>query len=107
MYNFKLTAEDQLNLLSIENQLTLGAKTFIYHATNEPCRIFIRNDMERIIKAFRKHILYHTTYFNIAKQYINSLVDIDKVNNFTYGANVVSSATDPAIAKILKNGGSN
>lgn len=104
-YNFKLTTEDQLNLISIENQLNAGAKTFVYHATNESCKVFMRNDMERIIKAFRKHVLYHTTYFNVAKQYINSLIDIDKVNNFTYGTSITGTVADHALRQILKNGG--
>lgn len=105
IYNFKLTAEDQLNLLSLENQLNSGGKTFIYHANGEPCKVFMRNDMELIIKAYRKHILYHTTYFNTAKHYINSLVDLDKINNFTYGTNVAGFTKDLVIRQILRDGG--
>jgi hypothetical protein len=105
LHEFKLTPEDQLNLLSIENQLNAGVKTFVYHTTNEPCRVFTRNDMERVIKVFRKHVLYHTTYFNVAKQYINSLVDIDKVNSFTYGTSITGTTKDPILRKILQDGG--
>lgn len=104
-YDFKLTAEDQLNLLALENQLNSGAEVFLYHATDEPCRFFARDDMVKVIAAFRQHIQYHTTYFNIAKQYINSLTDIKKVNAFVYGNDVSSFATDPVIKQILKNGG--
>jgi hypothetical protein len=105
LHNFKLTTEDQLNLLSLENQFNSGATTFVYHATNEPCRVFMRKDMEHIIKAFRKHTLYHTTYFNVAKQYIKSLVDIDEINNFTYGTDLAGKVTDPIIRRILREGG--
>lgn len=104
-YDFKLTAEDQLNLMVIENQLNAGVEVILYHATNEPCRFFQREDMTKIIAAFRQHIQYHTTYFNIAKQYINSLTDIKKVKAFTYGNDVSSFAQDPVIKQILKNGG--
>ena len=83
-YNFKLTTEDQLNLLNLENQLNSSAATFVYHATGLPCRVFLREDIVKIIKAYRKHVLYHTTYFNVAKQYINSLIDLDKVQSFKY-----------------------
>ena len=105
-HNFKLTAEDQLNLLNLENQLNSGAHTFVYHATSEPCQVFSRDDMRKIIYSFRQHVLYHTTYFNVAKQHLNSLVDVDKVIKFTYGVDVSGSTNDKTIKQILKNGGS-
>jgi hypothetical protein len=103
-YCFKLTAEDQLNLMSIEGQLNAGAETVIYHATNQPCRIFTRDDMLKVIKACRRPITYHTTYFNAAKQYINSLTDIEKINKFSYGMDASTIITDKVIKRILRNG---
>jgi hypothetical protein len=61
--------------------------------------------MINIISVFKRYTLYHTTYFNIAKQYINSLVDISKVNLFVYGDDVSSMTDDVVIKQILKNGG--
>ena len=104
-YNFKLTIEDQLNLMSIENQLNAGAKTFIYHATDAPCKEFSRKDMAKVIDYFKRYTLYHTTYFNVAKQYINSLTDAEKVSKFVYGDDVSEATNDKAIKKILKSGG--
>ena len=105
LYEFKLSTEDQLNLLSIENQLNSGAESFLYHATEQPCRFFSHADMSKIIKAFRQHTLYHTTYFNWAKQYINSLADVENVNNFVYGDDVSSIVNDSIIKQILRSGG--
>lgn len=105
LHHFKLTTEDQLNLMMLENQLIAGASTFIYHATEEPCMLFLRDDVVKILDAFKKHMLYHTTYFNTAKQYIKSLVDIEEVNLFTYGMDVSKAATDSVLIQILKNGG--
>jgi hypothetical protein len=104
-YNFRLTAEDQLNLLNIENQMTAGASTFLYHATGHPCKMFSYEDMTSIIKAFRAHVLYHTTYFNTAKQYILTLEDIEKIDRFTYGMDVSSLTDDTLVKRILKNRG--
>lgn len=103
-YNFRLTPEDQINLLNLENQLNSGERTFIYHATGATCRIFVRNDMIKIIKAYRKHVLYHTTYFNAAKQYINTLTDIDKIKTFSYGLDISSTIKDSILRKILQDG---
>ena len=106
MHSFRLTAEDQLNLLTLEGLLNGGAQSFVYHATNEPCKVFSRSEMSKIINAFKQHILYHTTYFNVAKQYITSLVNINEVTSFSYGHSVDGVVTDTAIRQILKNGGS-
>jgi hypothetical protein len=76
-HSFKLTVEDQLNLMMLENQLAAGASTFIYHATEEPCRIYTKEDVVRIINAFKTHTLYHTTYFNTAKKRLEE-VEIDE-----------------------------
>lgn len=103
-YNFKLTAEDQLNLMSIEGQLNAGAETVVYHAAGQPCRIFTCDDMLKVIKAFRRHVTYHTTYFNVAKQYINSLTDIEKINKFSYGTDVSATLNNKIIKQILRNG---
>lgn len=104
-YNFKLTVEDQLNLMAIEAQLNTGSTTFLYHATDKPCKFFSREDMIKIINTFKRYTLYHTTYFNVAKQYINSQTDLEKVALFTYGTDVSSITTDIVIKQILNNGG--
>lgn len=105
LYNFKLTVEDQLNLLMLENQLNAGATSFVYHATNMPCVVFSKKDTIKIIEAFRRHVLFHTTYFNAAKQYIKSLVDVEKVKAFEYGFDVSTEVSDSSIRKILQTGG--
>ena len=103
--DFKLTVEDQLNLMQIENQIANGEDYFVYHATDKPCQVYTKKEMLRIIKAFRKHVLYHTTYYNAIKQYINSLTDIDRINRFEYGMDVSSTVADKMLKRILKNGG--
>ena len=105
-HHFKLTTEDQLNLMMIENQINAGVETFVYHATEEPCKFFTKDDMIRIIKAFNRFTLYHTTYFNVAKQYVKTLTSIDEVRQFAYGMDVSSVVSDVVLKQILKNGGS-
>jgi ribosome biogenesis protein Nip4 len=104
--SFKLTTEDQLNLVQIENQLNSGESYFVYHATNQPCKLYSKEDMSKVVRAFRKHVLYHTTYYNMAKQYIKSLTDIEKVNLFSYGVDISETVEDAVLRQIIKNGGS-
>ena len=105
LHAFKLTTEDQLNLMLIENQIANGETSFVYHATNMPCRIYSKEDMTKIVGAFRRHVLFHTTYFNAAKQYINSLTNIEKICLFKYGQDISSAVDDVVIRQLLKAGG--
>ena len=103
--SFKLTVEDQLNLMQIENQIAAGESCFVYHATDKPCQVYSKKEMLKIVKAFRKHVLYHTTYYNAAKQYINSLTDIAKINRFEYGMDISYIISDTMLKQILNSGG--
>ena len=103
-YSFKLTEEDQINLMSLEHQLNSENNVFIYHANNQPCAVYSREDIIRIIKAYKAHVLYHTTYFNTAKHYLKSFTDIEQVNLFQYGMDVSESVNNVIIKQILKNG---
>jgi hypothetical protein len=103
-HEFRLTTEDQINLLNLENQLNAGENVFIYHSTGMPCQLLKRDDMKKIIKTYRKFVQYHTTYFNAAKQYINSLTDIDQIKKFSYGTNIVGTVSDYAVKQILLDG---
>ena len=104
-HDFKLTTEDQLNLMRLEAQLHDAANDiFVYHATNQPCQVFSRSDMHRIVNAAQQHMTYHTTYFNVAKQYINSLLDTEAVRLFKYGTDISFFAENPVIQQILKRG---
>lgn len=107
LHNFRLTPEDQINLLNLENQLNTGVTTFIYHSTNTPCKVFTRNDIKKVITTYRKYITYHTTYFNAAKQYINSITDINKIKAFSYGLDISMFIKENAIKQILRDGGIN
>jgi hypothetical protein len=88
----------------MENQLNAGATSFVYHAVDMPCQVFTASDMTLIIRAFRRHTLYHTTYFNAAKQYIKTLTNIDEVTAFTYGTDISDTVEDIMLRQILKKG---
>lgn len=105
IHSFRLTTEDQLNLMIIESQLNSGKETFLYHETDQPCVFFTKDDMKKIIEASRKFTLYHTTYFNTAKQYVKSLLNRDIVEAFEYGTDISNTVSDEAIKRILLAGG--
>ena len=61
--------------------------------------------MKKIIEASRKFTLYHTTYFNTAKQYVKSLLNRVIVESFEYGTDISDTVSDEAIKRILLAGG--
>ena len=93
IHQFKLTIEDQLNS---------GITTFVYHSTGEPCKVFNKEDMYKIISSTRSHIQYHTTYFNLLKQYVNTLVTSEEVQNTYYGIDVEKISTDKTMKTFLR-----
>lgn len=102
---FRLTMEDQLNLIRLSAQLNDGVtEVFVYHATGQPCKVFTKADMAKVVSAAWMHMTFHTTYFNIAKQYINACTSIEEVQQFNYGMDVSSSTNDSIIKQILKRG---
>lgn len=84
-YCFELTLEDQLNLQNIKYLISQGETQFAYHSKGEPFRYYSKEEMQLIIDAANKHILYHNSYFNSLRNYINSLESIQEVNSIYYG----------------------
>ena len=83
--HFDLTIEDQLNLQNIKYLMSQGETQFAYHSKGEPFRYYSKEEMQLIIDAANKHILYHNSYFNSLKDYINSLEKIEEVDSIYYG----------------------
>ena len=85
IYQFELTLEDQLNIRMLETMYNTGRDSFLYHAKGKKIQVFDRIDMSLIIKSVNTHILYHTTYFNLAKNCILNMNDIESISTFKYG----------------------
>ena len=83
--HFDLTLEDQLNLQNIKYLIFQGETQFAYHSKGEPFRYYSKEEMQLIIDAANRHILYHNSYFNSLRNYINSLENIEEVDSIYYG----------------------
>lgn len=84
-HTFELTTEDQLNLLSIDSDIRNGAKVVLYHEKGKLCTMYSSDDIKLLLSAVHKHKTYHTTYFNLLKNYIQSLYDIKTIKDIKYG----------------------
>lgn len=84
-HHFRMTVEDQLNLLFADRAVTRGETYIMYHETASTCRLFSAKDMKHIIDTTNKHRQYHTTYFNLLKYCINRMTTAEDVAKVFYG----------------------
>lgn len=84
-HHFDLTIEDQINLISLKEMIMAGAQEIPYHESGCLCKMYAPEDIAILLEAASNHKTYQVTYFNSLKGYINSLKEIDAVNNAYYG----------------------
>jgi len=82
--HFSLTTQDQLNLMSL-NIMAQTQDIIPYHADEEQCIYYTAEEIKQIVAAANSHKIWHTTYYNALKAYINSLETIEEISAITYG----------------------
>lgn len=87
-YHFSLTMTDQMNISSMYLKAVAGEEPLPYHADNEPCKFYSAADIITINTAMENAVIFHTTYFNSLKMYINSLSTITEIGAIFYGIEI-------------------
>lgn len=83
-YHFSLDTQDQLNLISL-NAMAQTEDFIPYHADGETCIFYTANEINQIVAAANKFKVYHTTYYNSLKNYVNALDNVDDIAAIEYG----------------------
>lgn len=82
--HFSLDTQDQLNLISLSAMAQ--TQTLIpYHADGEECVFYTNEEINEIVETATAFKIYHTTYYNALKTYINALETIEEIAAITYG----------------------
>lgn len=84
--HFALTEADQINLNVALEAVKAGADGYPYHADGNLCCVFSAADINAVAAAAVAHKLYHTTYFNHAKQWATRAKTADELASIHYGA---------------------
>lgn len=82
--HFSLTAQDQLNLMSL-NQMAQEQELIPYHADGEESMFYTAEEIRQIITNANSFKTYHLSYYNSLKTYINTLDTIEDIAAITYG----------------------
>ena len=102
IHHFSLDEHDQTNLLGLSFYLAEGANYLPYHADEESCILYSAEDLRQIIDESRKHIIYHTTYYNSLKNYVNSLQSIEEILAVEYGIEIPVEYQSEALKELYK-----
>ena len=82
--HFSLTTQDQLNLMGL-SAMTQTQSLIPYHADGEEVTFYTSEEINQIVDAANALKIYHTTYFNALKAYINALETIEEIGAIEYG----------------------
>lgn len=85
--HFSLATQDQLNLMSL-GVMAQTQSLIPYHADGEECDFYTAEEINEIIDTANAFKIYHTTYYNALKGYINSLETIKDIAAVTYGMEI-------------------
>lgn len=86
-HHFSLDTQDQLNLISLGG-MAQTEEWIPYHADGEVCIYYSAAEINQIVAAATAHKVYHTTYYNALKTYINALSTIEEIAAVTYGTDI-------------------
>lgn len=100
--HFDLSIEDQLNLQSLRFAIIQGEEEVAFHSKGNTFRYFTKEEALQILEATDDFILYHNSYFNSARTYIESLFDIAKVNAFKYGDEIPEEYMSQVLKDFVK-----
>lgn len=101
--HFSLTTQDQLNLISLSAMVASGAEAIPYHADGQVCRFYSNAEMTAIVNAATNFKIYHTTYYNALKNYINSLNTLEALEAIQYGIELPEEFQSEVLKAIENN----
>ena len=87
MHHFSLDTQDQLNLISL-SAMAQTQSLIPYHADGEACIFYTSEEIGEIVETATAFKIYHTTYYNALKGYINALDSIEAISAITYGTEI-------------------
>ena len=85
--HFSLDTQDQLNLISL-SAMAQTQSLIPYHADGEECTFYTSEEINEIVETATAYKIYHTTYYNALKTYINALGTIEEIAAITYGVEI-------------------
>lgn len=104
-HHFSLQLTDQINIAKLKDMAVAGESFLPYHADGEPCKIYSTDDVLTIYSCMENLVIYHTTYFNSLKIYINNLTDRNSILDAKYGMEIPDNCQSEIYKVLLSQKG--
>jgi hypothetical protein len=87
-------------LISLVELINAGAESVPYHAKGEPATLYSAQDIRKVASEATKHRIYHTTYYNCLKNFIEKL-DVNNLERVYYGMEIPEEYQTEALKYLL------
>lgn len=84
IHHFSLNTQDQINLINL-NIMAQTQSLIPYHADGEAVIFYTNEEINEIVETATSFKIYHTTYYNALKEYVNTLKTIEEIAAIEYG----------------------
>lgn len=101
-HHFSLTTQDQLNLITLTGLVSSGETSIAYHADNELCKFYSAEDIACITNYATQFKIYHVSYFNSLKAYIEALEDVTEISSIEYGTDIPEEYQSEVLKALLQ-----
>lgn len=101
LHHFSLDTQDQLNLISL-NAMAQTQELIPYHADGEACIFYTAEEITNIVAQATAFKIYHTTYHNALKAYVNSLNTVEAIRAVEYGMPIPEEFQTDVLKAITK-----
>ena len=91
---FSYKIEDQSNLKESCNYAMTTGLEAPYHADGCTCKLYPKEDLFAIYQMQTTNLTHNETYFNQLKMYINSLTDVNEIEDIYYGLELTGEYLD-------------
>ena len=98
---YSLEIEDQLNMMSLMDNIKNGATQVPYHANGQDCRFYTDVEFMNIVNIATKHKIFHESYYNSLRNYIYHLEDREEINNIYYGIEIPEEYQTEVLKELL------
>lgn len=100
-YHFSLELTDQIMISLLANKATSGQTVVPWHADGEECRFFSQEDIALINSTMENLVIYHETYFNSIRRWIQSVESTDELSAIHYGDEIPAEYQSEVLQSIL------
>lgn len=102
-HHFSLEMTDQIMISLLANKAATGQTAVPWHADGEDCRFFSPEDIALVNGIMENMVIYHETYFNSIRRWIQSVESTEELSAIHYGDNIPEEYQSEVLKAILAN----